>query len=83
MLTLAQLNSNQKTQQLPSNHSIDRDPLSDRRTYRFVQIRSGSFRSKSKDIRLAIDERNNLQYEFRRPSLDGFDDQTCSQFKVA
>lgn len=81
MLALAQLN--QKTQQLPPGHSIDKEPPSDRRTYRCIQIRSGSFRSKSKDVRLQIDDGKSLQYEFRRPSLVSLDDQTCSQFKVA
>lgn len=83
MLALAQLNNNQKPQK--TQHSTDKtdkeSPL-ERRTYRFIQIRSGSFRSRSKEIRIRrdIEDYNFSHYEFRRPSLD---DQTCAQFKVA
>lgn len=90
MLTLAQLNNNQKPQS--TSHSlVDKEPpaaAERRNTYRFIKIRSGSFRSKSKEIRLHLDSiddgslPNDLYYDFRRLSVDSVDDETCAQFKV-
>ncbi len=83
MLTLTQFSSDLKSQALP-NRSIIKEPPSDRSTYRFIQIRSGSFRSKFKESPPAqLKVINNVNYAFRKPSAVSEDEQTSAQFKVA
>ena len=82
MMTLAQLSGNLKSQAV-QNPSIIQEQQPDRPTYRFIQIRGGSFRSKFKETRIQLNDINNVNYDFRRPSIDSTDEQTSAQFKVA
>ncbi|XP_059352099.1 ras-related protein Rab-37-like isoform X3 [Daphnia carinata] len=80
MLTLAQLGSNLKRQTV-SNDLSNKEAQSDPSTYRFIQVRGSSFRTKSKDNRIKIKDTNNVHYDFRGPSAVNTDEQTCAQFK--
>ena len=85
MLALTQLNNNVKPHP-PQQHSIFKEPPSERCTYRFIQIRGSSFRYKCRDrepCSVQFKVVNDLHYEFRRPSVVDVDEQTCAQFKVA
>ncbi|XP_046651154.1 ras-related protein Rab-37-like isoform X2 [Daphnia pulicaria] len=82
MLTLTQFGSDLKTQAVP-NRPIIKEPPSDRSTYRFIQIRGGSFRSKFKESPPAqLNVINNVNYNFRKPSAVSEDEQMSAQFKV-
>lgn len=81
MLTLAQLSSNLKRQTGP-NDSINKETQSDPSTYRFIQVRGSSFRTKSKDSRIQLKDTNSVHYDFRGHSFVDTDEQTCTQFKV-
>ncbi|XP_046651155.1 ras-related protein Rab-37-like isoform X3 [Daphnia pulicaria] len=81
MLTLTQFGSDLKTQAVP-NRPIIKEPPSDRSTYRFIQIRGGSFRSKFKESPPAqLNVINNVNYNFRKPSAVSEDEQMSAQFK--
>ncbi|XP_046436798.1 ras-related protein Rab-37-like isoform X2 [Daphnia pulex] len=81
MLTLTQFGSDLKSQAVP-NRSIIKEPPSDRSTYRFIQIRGGSFRSKFKESPPGqLNVINNVNYNFRKPSAVSEDEQTSAQFK--
>jgi len=83
MLTLTQLSGDLKSQAVP-NRSIIKELPPDRSTYRFIQIRGGSFRSKFKESAVQLNDINNdVNYDFRRPSAVSADEQTSAQFKVA
>lgn len=81
MLTLAQLSSNLKRQTGP-NDLINKETQSDPSTYRFIQVRGSSFRTKSKDSRIQLKDTNSVHYDFRGHSFVDTDEQTCTQFKV-
>lgn len=82
MLTLTQFGSDLKSQAVP-NRPIIKEPPSDRSTYRFIQIRGGSFRSKFKESPPAqLNVINNVNYNFRKPSAVSEDEQMSAQFKV-